>query len=678
MSTLMRRTLHRPLLLIAVTACIGQARSQAVAINPDGTAPHASSMLDVNNAVTPTTVRGLLIPRMTQAERAAIAVTAADDGLWVYQANDVAGQPHGLYYYNHGVGWLRWSDGGAGWRMDGNSTTGTEYLGTNGTTGNRNLLLRASSTTGNADLLIGDGVTGNGRVSLGGTTGAPAPTERLDVNGAVRMGFTSTTANAGTIIYGTLAATQAGFSGDTRKFHYGFDGVRWRRFENAERVVDIPMPSYAAAHDSCMGQTGQVLSAEPTGTGNNAVGHTLFPTNFQNLATVPNGYRIQYIYRASELLAAGLCTGPITAIGFNLLDPDSTGNPPTIQPTTVSLRVRLYKAVGVTTFTPTGPFHALARTAPVNYAIDNMVYGQGWVEFPIPPAPALPLPAPQPFDYTAGQDLIVDITWMRNTTQGKSPRTENQTAGLPFTVGNNCVKWSRPFLNPTHLNSNSADHTGPDQFNNFNGITNNAHNTSRPILLIKGNVQTISYVPANAPYTLYEGALMLGDSTWAATNYRGPGVIRAKNGAYDGSTLLSDHIFDRYFDGAVRPEDEAAAAGVAWVGLPDLKEHLATHRHLPNMPSREEWERTGGKSLGELQTGLWQTAEMQALYIAELERDLRALETAVIGSDHSPETIRRQLQEVRNSRRLSEAQKLHLTNALERLISPATPNRNDQ
>lgn len=673
MSTPMRRTLHRPLLLIAVTACVGQAHSQAVAINPDGVVPNASSMLDVSNAAVPTTVRGLLIPRMTQAQRVAIPTTAADDGLWVYQTDDATGEAHGLYYYNLGTGWLRWSDGASGWRMDGNNATGVEYLGSNGTTGNLNLLMRASSTTGNADVLIANTI-GGGRVSLGGTTGTPAPPERLDVNGAVRVGF-STNTNAGTIMYGTLGAAQPGFVGDDRKFHYGFDGIRWRRFENAERVVDAQ--TYATESYSCIGQSGQILSSEPTGTGNNALGNTTFPTNFINNAITPNGYRVQYLYRGTELTAAGLCTGPITAIALNLLDPDSTGAPPLVQPTKVSIRVRLYAASGIPAFTSGGLFYEPARTAAVNFVLNDMVYGIGLTSFPIPYSfDQINFPA-SPFPYTQGQDLIVDITWFRNSTQGLSPRTENQTTGLPYSGSNYSTKWSRPHLSLNDLNANLATTTGPVGAGmpiTATGVVN----TNRPILRINGNVQTMSYVPATAPYTQYAGALMLGDAAWATANYRGPGVIRAKNGAYDGSTLLSDHIFDRYFDGAVRAEDQDVAAGVTWVGLPDLKEHLATNRHLPNMPSREEWERTGGKSLGELQTGLWQTAEMQALYIAELERDLRALETAVIGTDRSPETIQRQLQEVRNSRRLTEAQKLHLTNALERLLSPATPNRNDQ
>lgn len=668
----MRRPLQRPLLLLALAATCTVATPQAVGINTDGTAPHASSMLDVRNPATGT-MRGLLIPRMTQAQRVAIAPAAAQDGLWVYQTDDVGAEPHGLYYWEQGTGWRRWSDGGNGWRTDGNTlATGTEYIGTNNNTSNTNLLIRTTGTTGNADMMIAN-TAGLGRVSLGNSTGQVVPPERLDVNGAVKVGFTGTTTNPGTIIYGTLGASQPGYVGDDRKFHYGFDGIQWRRFQNAERIVDSPLPSYATENYSCQGETGQILSAAQTGSGNNAVGNTMLPTNFVQSATIPNGYRVQYLYRASELAAAGLCAGPITSIAFNLLDPDSVGMSASTT-TQISIRVRLYGAVGITPFTTGGTFNLPAQNLPQpNFALNNMIYGVGWLEFPIP-STFSGGPTVVPFSYTAGHDLIVDIQWLRNGIQGKSPRVENQTTGLPYSGSQNSTKWSRPnFAFASDLDANIATYNAPGI-----GATpapNGAVNSNRPILQIKGNVQTMNYVSANAPYTLYEGSLLLGDATWADTSYRGPGVIRAQSGVYDGNTLLSDHIFDKYYDGAVQPADAASAQGVVMVGLTDLKEHLATERHLPGMPSRAEWEESGSKSLGELQTGLWQTAEMQALYIAELERDLRALETAVLGQDIAPADAQRLLEEVRTSRRLTEAQKLHLTAALQRLSATETPNR---
>ena len=67
--------------------------SQNVGINNDASQPHSSAMLDVMS-----TDKGLLIPRMTMAERDLIASPAT--GLMIYQTTNTAG----FYYYN-GSAW---------------------------------------------------------------------------------------------------------------------------------------------------------------------------------------------------------------------------------------------------------------------------------------------------------------------------------------------------------------------------------------------------------------------------------------------------------------------------------------------------------------------------------------------------------------------------------------------
>lgn len=67
--------------------------SQNVGINNDASQPHNSAMLDVKS-----TEKGLLIPRMTMAERDDIDEPAT--GLMIYQTNNTAG----FYYYN-GSAW---------------------------------------------------------------------------------------------------------------------------------------------------------------------------------------------------------------------------------------------------------------------------------------------------------------------------------------------------------------------------------------------------------------------------------------------------------------------------------------------------------------------------------------------------------------------------------------------
>jgi len=71
-----------------------------VAINTDNSNPDASAALDVKS-----TTQGMLVPRMTAAQRAIIATPAT--GLLVYQTDGTAG----FYFYN-GTAWVSLSGGG--------------------------------------------------------------------------------------------------------------------------------------------------------------------------------------------------------------------------------------------------------------------------------------------------------------------------------------------------------------------------------------------------------------------------------------------------------------------------------------------------------------------------------------------------------------------------------------
>jgi hypothetical protein len=81
------------LLVTSLILSTGLTFAQGVGINADGSAPDNSAMLDVKS-----TDKGLLIPRMTAAQRASIINPAA--GLMVYQTDT----PSGFYYYD-GTAW---------------------------------------------------------------------------------------------------------------------------------------------------------------------------------------------------------------------------------------------------------------------------------------------------------------------------------------------------------------------------------------------------------------------------------------------------------------------------------------------------------------------------------------------------------------------------------------------
>jgi len=105
------------LLLISVTA-----NAQNVGIN--NPTPHAKSLLDLTS-----TDKGLLAPRLTQAQRLAMfpAADATAKGMLVYQTDATQG-----FYYYDGAVWQSVTAGSSGWGLTGNAgtTPASNFLGT--------------------------------------------------------------------------------------------------------------------------------------------------------------------------------------------------------------------------------------------------------------------------------------------------------------------------------------------------------------------------------------------------------------------------------------------------------------------------------------------------------------------------------------------------------------------
>lgn len=162
------RTKSCSFLILMLTACITQAQ---VAINTTGANPDNSAMLDVTS-----TTKGMLIPRMSTAERNSIIGPAA--GLLVYD-NTLS-----LFYYHNGSAWVPLAT--SVWSTSGNSGTisGTHFIGT---TDNQHLDIRTNNvvhtrirTNGQIDVLntgmsvylgenagLNDDLTNNSNVGIG-------------------------------------------------------------------------------------------------------------------------------------------------------------------------------------------------------------------------------------------------------------------------------------------------------------------------------------------------------------------------------------------------------------------------------------------------------------------------------------------------------------------------------
>ncbi len=106
--------------------------SQNVAINASGAAPVASAMLDIAS-----TSSGLLIPRMSTAQRTSIGTPAT--GLLVYDTTT-----NSFWYYNGAI-WIQILNTTTGWLTTGNAGTSvaTNFLGT---TDNNTLAIRTNNT----------------------------------------------------------------------------------------------------------------------------------------------------------------------------------------------------------------------------------------------------------------------------------------------------------------------------------------------------------------------------------------------------------------------------------------------------------------------------------------------------------------------------------------------------
>lgn len=90
----MRTNINLLALIVLMTGVFSTVFSQNVAINTDGSTPHASSLLDVKS-----TDKGILIPRLDIDDLSTAApVTGPATGLMAYNTNTTTGA--GFYYWD--------------------------------------------------------------------------------------------------------------------------------------------------------------------------------------------------------------------------------------------------------------------------------------------------------------------------------------------------------------------------------------------------------------------------------------------------------------------------------------------------------------------------------------------------------------------------------------------------
>ncbi len=201
-------------LILSLGFSVAMAQNQGVAINTDGSQADASALLDVKS-----TTGGVLVPRMTMAQRDLIASPAT--GLLIYQSDNTPG-----FYFWDGAVWA--AIGGASgpdgdWTVNGNdlynNNSGNTGIGTSSPgakldvaghiwqTGTGNSIFLGEQAGGNDDL------TGNANVFIGRQTG------QSNISGENNIGLGSQALNGNTsgvrnIGIGSLALPVANGSGN--------------------------------------------------------------------------------------------------------------------------------------------------------------------------------------------------------------------------------------------------------------------------------------------------------------------------------------------------------------------------------------------------------------------------------------------------------------------------------
>jgi len=115
------------------------------------------------------------------------------------------------------------------------------------------------------------------------------------------------------------------------------------------------------------------------------------------------------------------------------------------------------------------------------------------------------------------------------------------------------------------------------------------------------------------------GSLIMGSPTGGS---KGAGTINAK-AVYDDNVLLTDYVFDKYFDNEIKEEDIDKGISAEYT-IPTREEfikHIEEKRHLPRLTGRLNWTEENRPSLGKFQSQLCEQMEHLAIYIKELHEE---------------------------------------------------------
>lgn len=181
-------------------------------------------------------------------------------------------------------------------------------------------------------------------------------------------------------------------------------------------------------------------------------------------------------------------------------------------------------------------------------------------------------------------------------------RNESSIAGLNI------------FYNPNTTDGNSA------ALNFATDSTGTGATALRTYLQLRGVVSVHNHSTMSSQFEMYtyvsgvlakrlsvNAGLVVGSPTGGD---KGIGTINAQ-AVYDDNTLLTDFVFEDDYQ---------------FLSIDEMKDFYIKNKHLPTIPGRKAWETEGKFSLGKLVNHLWETIEIHAIYISQLESRLKVFE----------------------------------------------------
>ncbi|HMX03629.1 MAG TPA: hypothetical protein PKE14_03100 [Chitinophagales bacterium] len=349
----------------------------------------------------------------------------------------------------------------------------------------------------------------------------------------------------------------------------------WTRLENDEFEYN---GDYTAM---VCGTTSTTSAGTATGTSTTA-SETPFATAYSDK-------RSQYLYYGTEIALGGLCAGYITQIGFQV---SVLGAPAALNGLTVSMKMTTTTSLSGLTW----------DTGLTTYYNGNYTLGPG------PNYISLTSGAyPSGFYWDGYSNIELELCY--DNVSSSFNTTVEISSGLAYTATR------------THYASPGVGCA----------LTASVTEAKHPVLYLTGT--GVGPTTGVGDYLQFNLPIMIGSPVLPAPYvHHGPGSITAE-AIYDENVIISDYVFDNYFDGEMSETDKVKHADYTMRSIDEMTEYMRIHRHLPTIRGRKDWEENGKFSTGELASELWVTYETHALYLKELHERTLVAEQLLMTSD---------------------------------------------